>query len=270
MNKKLVFAISGKKGHGKDTLGTAILEHAKARGLPVEHFNLADPLKREAAVAIAFWEKARTGSYYIEAMDMMRRDLDAHAEVWEPFIVWLQETYGLDSADAINAALLITARACEEPPEEPYRYDIDRYNEILAEMNDPHLKVKWRVYLQWWGTEYRRRLFTDSYWRDQAKAHIQAIADGTVVLTSDIRFPDEFKMYRQELRGFMIRIDRSPPPAPKGDGSENHPSETALDHLRSDEWDCYYTNSSDLNAINASAEVILLNAISWNEGPTPR
>lgn len=65
-----------------------------------------------------------------------------------------------------------------------------------------------RALLQWWGTEYRREKFKDSYWVDLLKQRIYGLLNaGTPVVISDIRFANEARMI-QELNGHIWKIER--------------------------------------------------------------
>lgn len=65
-----------------------------------------------------------------------------------------------------------------------------------------------RTMLQWWGTEYRRQLFKDSYWVDLVKMRVQRFLDfGTPVVISDIRFANEAQMIK-DLGGQVWKIER--------------------------------------------------------------
>jgi hypothetical protein len=74
--------------------------------------------------------------------------------------------------------------------------------------NDEFLS-KWRSprqILQWWGTEYRRKIDKDSYWLDQVRAIIEANPNTNFVIT-DVRFANEAK-FVEEIGGTLVRIRR--------------------------------------------------------------
>jgi hypothetical protein len=58
--------------------------------------------------------------------------------------------------------------------------------------------------LQNWGTEYRRKLFGDTYWLDRVDAKISAAAGGDIVIT-DVRFPNEIA-HVKSLGGSLVRV----------------------------------------------------------------
>lgn len=83
-----------------------------------------------------------------------------------------------------------------------------------------------REILQKWGTEYRRMLFRDDYWRAQVHAAIQAEPRVNFVVT-DVRFPDEARLIEAQLQGQLGRIVRPRLPG-ADDPSLLHSSEVAM------------------------------------------
>lgn len=83
-----------------------------------------------------------------------------------------------------------------------------------------------REILQVWGTEYRRKLYDDNYWRDQVRQVIQANPDVNFVVT-DVRFPDEAKLIEETLGGRLGRVVR-PSLAGSSDPALLHSSEVAM------------------------------------------
>lgn len=104
-------------------------------------------------------------------------------------------------------------------------------------------KEGFRTILQWWGTEFRRRMFRDEYWLDKLGETVDSYAGKDVVLVvTDIRFPNEFD-YIKSKGGLMVRVER--PDLVRGEAlNELHPSETALDN--EDRWDSVIVNNGDL------------------------
>jgi len=83
-----------------------------------------------------------------------------------------------------------------------------------------------REILQVWGTEYRRQLYNDDYWREQVHKAIKAAPDTNFVVT-DVRFPDEAKLIENTLGGRLGRVIR-PSLAGSTDKSLLHSSEVAM------------------------------------------
>ena len=83
-----------------------------------------------------------------------------------------------------------------------------------------------REILQAWGTDYRRKLYSDSYWRDQVLQVIQANPDVNFVVT-DVRVPDEAKLIEETLGGRLGRVVRPSLPG-ADDKTLLHSSEVAM------------------------------------------
>jgi hypothetical protein len=271
MKQVLTFAISGKKGAGKDTFGGFLLEHAQRRGWNVVRKNLADPLKEEAAKGIAIFESHRVNpekyrgfGYFTADNERMKADLDVNSNEWESVLNWAMNVYDLSMEEAVMCMLSMTSAALsgfDDPGGDGSNlYDPEIYENVLAEFHHPTHKLSWRVLLQWWGTEFRRRLCGNDYWRQQLIQFNHSLPDKTIHGAFDIRFPDEFDMARNDLtNGFLIRVER---PSVQMDGDQ-HPSETGLDHKKPHDWNALITNEGSLEDLEKGAETILLNALLW-------
>lgn len=269
MRNVLTIGVHGKKGHGKDTLGGFVLAQAKALGYNVVRSSLADPLKEEAAKAIAIYESHANepekysgfGSSF-ESADRIAKDLDENSNVWEPVILWFQGVYDTSVEESVSALKRMLAAALDDfvQVEGSNRYDQDTYDTALTEFHNDKHKHLWRVLLQWWGTEFRRRLSGESYWTDKVKAFNASLPEKTIHGMFDVRFPNEFNLLRNEIEaGFLIKIRNSRVPQ-DGDG---HPSETALDHLGMEQWNCVCENEGTLEDLEEHASMILTNALMW-------
>lgn len=92
-----------------------------------------------------------------------------------------------------------------------------------------HIPLSPRVVMQLWGTEYRRVLFADSYWRDKVKTAIVAGGPNGKFVVTDVRFPDEADLLKS-MGGIIARVLR--PALQKSKQAlttEQHPSEIAMD-----------------------------------------
>lgn len=104
---------------------------------------------------------------------------------------------------------------------------------IAAETSGAHLELKAqltqprspRQIMQYWGTEYRRGVYGDSYWRDLVEAVLLANPTQNFVIT-DVRFPDEAKLL-ERIQGIIIRVVRPGAPG-ANDKSLLHSSEVAM------------------------------------------
>jgi len=91
---------------------------------------------------------------------------------------------------------------------------------ITREYLESH-KPDFRVILQWWGTEWRRKHFGDDYWIRRLEEKVDTSA-AEVVIVTDVRFRNEYAWISG--RGIPIRIER-----PGWDVADAHASETELD-----------------------------------------
>ncbi len=95
-------------------------------------------------------------------------------------------------------------------------------------------KDKFRLGLQWWGSEFRRGLYGDDYWIKKMEKHVaeekqllEQLHDTKLafIVITDVRFPNEFD-YVRNSGGIMVRVERDT----EETQSDPHPSETALDN----------------------------------------
>lgn len=120
---------------------------------------------------------------------------------WEDSI----DVYRLAFADALKEEL---AAACGVTPH------------FIEEHKD-----SFRLGLQWWGTEFRRKLFgDDQYWVNKAHEALRHITS-PVVVVPDVRFPNEANWVKS-MGGVNVRIVRT---ADLPISVDAHSSETALD-----------------------------------------
>jgi dephospho-CoA kinase len=114
---------------------------------------------------------------------------------------------------------------------------------------DEH-KDNFRLILQGWGTDYKRKLISDSYWTDKVLQQIQdAINDDIqLVIITDVRFPNEYN-FINSLGGILVRISR---PIINAD---NHPSETALDSVNN--WHHIILNTGTIDDLEPQVEELI-------------
>lgn len=129
-------------------------------------------------------------------------------------------------------------------------------NGISADVLDrDDTKEAYRLLMQWWGTEFRRNMYSEEYWIDRAMDMVKFYAkiDHTIVcVITDVRFPNEAKRIK-DAGGILIRINsglRNPVQYP-------HPSETALDDW--EDWDIVLDNNATLGEFRASALAMCAN-----------
>jgi hypothetical protein len=114
------------------------------------------------------------------------------------------------------------------------RIELER---ILKEMNQDETKEQYRLLLQWWGTEFKRKMISDSYWTDKMEKWI-AESTQDMVIIPDVRFPNEVQMIKR-LHGVIINVKR-----PDQIALDGHASETALDTFH--DWDYTIINDRSL------------------------
>lgn len=220
MNNTLIIGISGKRETGKDTLAGLIRDFAKEAGYTVIRRGFGDRVKEEAAAALC------DGGF--------SNILDLHATPeWRNQITkqLLQPVGGPTSASGIEFFL----------PED--------YLRVLREMHDRDKKERYRLLMQWWGTEYRRAQ-DDKHWLRALKRWLDEVAltnsgQKLLFLIPDDRFPNE-QRFLEDLGAFTIRIER--PSVERGD---EHPSEIALDGYK--KFHMTILNDKDLDTLKIVA-----------------
>lgn len=119
------------------------------------------------------------------------------------------------------------------------------------------MKKKDGLLLQWWGTDYRRNIFGETYWLDRIEQAIYDInGDGTTprVVIPDTRFPNEADACR-EWGGAYCEIWRPEGPTEDTGRDSSHISETALDNYKAD---------FDINSTGTLEEYLTQIAITFN------
>ena len=184
-----VVGLVGMRGAGKDTAAKILIEHGWRR------IAFADTLYQEAAKAFGVTED------FLANRD--KKETPQHE---------------LALAFCREQAFTTTVLAAEG-------LELGRSSakELLAGLNNLRSP---REILQKWGTEYRRRLFRDDYWRTQVHQAIQAEPNVNFVVT-DVRFPDEAALITEQLKGQLGRIVR-PSMLGSHDPALLHASEVAL------------------------------------------
>jgi len=89
--------------------------------------------------------------------------------------------------------------------------------ELLRQMNTTGEKERWRLVMQWWGTEFRRTEDTQ-YWVKRMYDWVTAFQGG-IVCIPDIRFQNEIDLVKH-FSGYMIRVNRPGFPADDAHASE--------------------------------------------------
>jgi hypothetical protein len=93
--------------------------------------------------------------------------------------------------------------------------------ELIRQMNTTGEKERWRLIMQWWGTEYRRTEDKD-YWVKQMHGWMKEYAwpeSKMIVLVPDVRFMNEIN-YVLNNGGYMLRVVRPALPTDDTHASE--------------------------------------------------
>lgn len=210
----LIIGISGKRGSGKDTVGSYLEQAAKAEGFDVIlRRGYGDAVKEEAADFLSLNSRQAVLDF-LDRHEQNRMLVDAIIDQ----VYYMQpETWYHKVGSFIGA--------------NRYHTWLGRRDEILARMHDRKNKEQFRMLMQWWGTEYRRAQ-DDEYWLKKlwnwASSAFQ-IHEGKWILlfVPDDRFPNEQAHLEHTLGAYTVRVDR-----PSVDTGDTHPSECALDSYR--------------------------------------
>lgn len=119
---------------------------------------------------------------------------------------------------------------------------------------DEH-KDNFRLILQGWGTDYRRRLFGERYWLDKWEAAYEFVQNGEIlVIVPDVRFENEAILVR-EKGGIIVQI------VPKNNKVEldSHSSEQGIqqEHVTFQIVNDFYTSSNTVVQVNSLISKIL-------------
>lgn len=185
-----VVGLVGLRGSGKDTAAQILMDHGWRR--------------------IAFAD-----ALYLEAADAFGVTLD-----------FLQRRETKETPQHELALVNCTDQAyvgCFLAYEDARLHAEGAYIPILTQLNQPRSP---REILQVWGTEYRRQMYQDDYWRAQVSQVIRAHPEVNFVIP-DVRFPDEGRLVEGELHGQLGRILR-PGLGGTSDRALLHSSEVAM------------------------------------------
>jgi hypothetical protein len=184
-----VVGLVGLRGAGKDTAAQVLIENGWHR------IAFADGLYLEAAQAFGV------------TVDFLGRRETKETPLPELALV--------NCTDGIFVAVMLQAAGIRLG-----KTDGRRVSAFLRKPRSP------REIMQNWGTEYRRTLIRDDYWREQVRRVVAANPDKNYVVT-DVRFPDEGALVEDTLGGELGRVCR-PGLAGANDKSLMHSSEVAM------------------------------------------
>jgi len=76
---------------------------------------------------------------------------------------------------------------------------------IIANMKKN--KVNFRLILQGWGTDFRRKLCGDNYWLLKWEKELLKLPDNTLVIVPDVRFTNEYELIKR-IGGHVWKVTR--------------------------------------------------------------
>jgi hypothetical protein len=118
-------------------------------------------------------------------------------------------------------------------------------------LDNDETKEQFRILLQWWGTEYRRRLFRDDYWLVKLSEQLEPYKDqDVIVVVTDVRFPNEFNFIKS-IGGLMVRISRPGLTS----STDSHVSEIALDDEKG--FDTFVDNNGTLEQFESIVQAYI-------------
>lgn len=205
-----ILGLTGKKGAGKDTLAAILTKH-----FGFVRLAFADELYRQTAeafrVTVDFLGNRDTKEVPQQELALCNCSNSEFIEV------------ALAQGSTLITRESIVDGQVVETTETVRLSSLERHVAMVLPLSP-------RVALQLWGTEYRRVMYSDSYWRDIVAKQIIDLGPNAKVVITDVRFPDEGDMLAS-MGGRILRIIR---PALVTSAAYNatqaHPSEIAMDN----------------------------------------
>jgi len=122
---------------------------------------------------------------------------------------------------------------------------------VSVEFIDKH-KDDFRIGLQWFGTDFRRKFNGDNYWVNKLLIKLNEFGNDKteIVVITDVRFLSEANVLKQ-IDAYIVRINRM-----FGSQVDKHSSETDLDNYQ--HFDLVCDNNADVQKLEMYAEMLLL------------
>lgn len=166
-----VLGLLGRKGAGKDTAAKVLTDRGWVR------LAFADPLYREVAAA-----------FDVTVEYLGNRDTK---ETPQPELALYK------CHDQVFVAVMLAHAGFRLGAVEQE----EQIREFLRRDRSP------REIMQFWGTEYKRKVVRDDYWIEKVREVIRANPQTNFVIT-DVRFPNEAVMVKGEFGGTLARVVR--------------------------------------------------------------
>ena len=119
----------------------------------------------------------------------------------------------------------------------PLKCEVARACGVTVEYIEEH-KANFRLMLQGWGTDYRRKLFGEDYWLKKMDQAVEQFSGRPLVIIPDVRFMNEYDWVKKN-DGIMVRVNR-----PELQVVDGHVSETELDDIPN--WDIVICNDGTI------------------------
>lgn len=184
-----VLGLIGRKGAGKDTAAKVLVSKGWVR------LAFADPLYRESADAFG-----------VTVEFLGNRDTKETP---------LPELALYKCRDQVFVAVVLQQAG--------FQLGVSDGRKVRAFLQKPRSP---REIMQFWGTEYKRRVVRDDYWIEKVREVIRANPTTNFVIT-DVRFPNEALMVTKEFDGELARVIR-PALENVDDAGMKHDSETKM------------------------------------------
>lgn len=131
------------------------------------------------------------------------------------------------NSEFVSLALGLLSNAPPESFKERIIRFIEKFTGAKArEKRLMHKPLSPRTILQWWGTDYRRVKYSDSYWTDKVVQFIKDNPDKSIVVT-DVRYDNEALLIKS-LNGEVIQIIRPKNPLAANKLAQKHASEQGI------------------------------------------
>jgi hypothetical protein len=254
--KLLIIGLSGKKGVGKDAAGESMAATAQANGWHTIRRGFGDAVKDEVAEFFGDNSMAAVEEFLFG----QGVEPKVKRELMRVFLV-----RGTTWWNRVKRFFCIGARA-------DY-VGLNCY--VRASLDDRRRKEHFRVWMQWWGTEYRRKA-DPTYWEKRMREFIRNVAvppanekypnpgeRPMLLWIPDNRFPNEQEFLLGQ-NAFTVRLNR-----PHVDTGDTHPSETALDGCQTFHAVLNQTEETSLDELKARAAEIFATAVGWRFGSAP-
>ena len=231
----IIIGLGHKARRGKDTVAEYL---ANEHGLGILHFS--DALYEECRMA-----QVRYRTILSEGIETSSLTIGTLATDDPPSVYMSNDISKMPNGDIKN--LFDKVVPWIQTKGEPL--SMDKYSEewIFRGMLEKDGRL-----LQWWGTEFRRRLHDDLYWINKVDDKIEEIKHEVPgVAIPDTRFRNEAAYVRNMDGGALWKVQRDKPLEDTG-RDPNHISEIDLDNWS--EWDTTINNNGGLDELYKKSE----------------